>query len=119
MVNITNDGWFGDSVRGRLMHEQAARWRCVELGLDMVRVANTGVSGLIDRQGRVVSRTAARGAGTMVVPAVPRRPGTVFARTGEWGGWLCLVAVPVLAWRGRGAGRRRNGNSDEPARPDE
>ena len=119
MVNITNDGWFGNSLRGRLMHEHAARWRCVELGLDMVRVANTGVSGLIDRRGRVVTRTAAREAGTMVVQAVPGRPRTLFARTGEWGGWLCLAAAPVLAWRGRAAGRRRHGNSDEPARPDE
>ncbi len=119
MVNITNDGWFGTSVRGRLMHEQAARWRCVELGVDMVRVANTGVSGLIDRHGRVVSRTAAREAGTMVVPAAPARPGTVFARTGEWGGWLCLLAAPVLAWLGRRAGRRGHGNSLEPAPADE
>lgn len=119
MVNITNDGWFGESIRGRLMHEQGARWRCVELGLDMVRVANTGVSGLIDRRGRVVSRTAGREAGTMVVQAVPRRPETLFARTGEWGGWLCLALLPLLAWRGRLSGRRGNGNSDEPARSDE
>ncbi len=119
MVNITNDGWFGESIRGRLMHEQGARWRCVELGLDMVRVANTGVSGLIDRRGRVVSRTAGREAGTMVVQAVPRHPGTVFARTGEWGGWLCLAALPILAWRGRAARRAENGNSNEPAPSDE
>lgn len=112
MVNITNDGWFGTSVRGRLMHEMGARWRCVETGVPMVRCANTGVSGLIDRHGRVVSRTEARRAGTMMVDAVPARPGTLYTRTGEAPGWLLLAATPVLVWLGQG--RRVNPSSSEP-----
>lgn len=111
LLNITNDGWFGTSERGRLMHELSARWRCVELGLPMVRCANTGVSGLIDRRGRVQARTDARAAETMVVEADPARPGTLFARIGEWPGWAALLAAPVLVW----LGRKRD--SGEPAGP--
>lgn len=114
MVNITNDGWFGSSDRGRLMHELSARWRCVELGVPMVRTANTGVSGLIDHRGRVVSRTRGREATTLIVEAVPARPGTIYARTGEWPGWLFLAAVPLLVWLGR-----RSPISSEPRGSDE
>lgn len=113
MVNITNDGWFGRSDRGRRMHELSARWRCVELGVPMVRCANTGVSGLIDARGRVVAGTEPRTAATLAVDSVPARPGTVFAATGEWGGWLAMFAVPVLLWLGRVR------NSSEPGPPNE
>ncbi|MCC5823370.1 MAG: apolipoprotein N-acyltransferase [Phycisphaerales bacterium] len=113
MVNITNDGWFAGSDRGRLMHELGARWRCVELGLSMVRCANTGVSGLIDRRGRVVSRTEPRVEGTLVVEAPVWRPRTPYLRVGEWGGWAALALLPVLAWMGRAR------NSSEPSGPDE
>lgn len=109
MVNITNDGWFGATDRGRLAHELSARWRCVELGVPMVRCANTGVSGLIDAKGRVVLRTAPRRAETVVVEARAAAPRTPFARSGEWAGWVCLGGAPVLVW----LGRRRN--STEPA----
>jgi len=54
LVNITNDGWFGNWDPSRRTHMLAARWRCVELGTPMIRCANTGVSCVIDRRGRVV-----------------------------------------------------------------
>jgi len=55
MINITNDGWFGASTGGRASHLQNARWRCIELATPMIRSANTGISGVIDHRGRVVS----------------------------------------------------------------
>lgn len=101
LVNITNDGWFGGSDRGRLMHELSARWRCVELGVPMVRCANTGVSGLIDAQGRSRTRLTPRAAATGLVVADAARPQTVFARLGEWPGWLAMLGVVPLVWMGR------------------
>lgn len=53
IINLTNDGWFGPSITARLNHLLCARWRCVELGLPMIRCANTGASCLIDAGGRV------------------------------------------------------------------
>jgi apolipoprotein N-acyltransferase len=113
MVNITNDGWFGRSDRGRVMHELSARWRCVELGVPMVRCANTGVSGLIDARGGVVERAPARVAAALPVEVIPARPGTIFARVGEPVGWLSLAGIAVLAWLGRAS---RNRDSREPSR---
>ena len=59
LINFSNDGWFGWWDGGRRQHMLAARWRCVELNLPMVRCVNTGVSCLIDSRGRIVNQNLA------------------------------------------------------------
>lgn len=53
IINVTNDGWFGDST-GPYQHFEMARMRAVEQGIPVIRAANTGISGIIDAYGRVV-----------------------------------------------------------------
>ena len=54
---ITNDGWWGDT-QGYKQHFQYASLRAIETRRDIVRSANTGISGFIDQTGGVVESTS-------------------------------------------------------------
>lgn len=79
IVNITNDGWFGDSDMTRRQQVQLARWRAAELGLPVLRAANTGDSCGFDAWGQPL-------------PPVPLPPAP---RSREEG--ICLIEVPLYA----------------------
>lgn len=99
LVNVTNDAWYGHST-GPYQHFQAARMRAVEQGLPMVRVANTGISGVIDPLGRVVASLPLghRGILDVALPARLDTP-TIYGRIGDWSLFLALCPFAAgLAW---------------------
>jgi apolipoprotein N-acyltransferase len=53
---MTNDGWWKDSP-GVQQHFAYARLRAVETRRDIVRSANTGISGIINARGDVLAKT--------------------------------------------------------------
>ena len=82
IFNATNDGWFGRSI-GPRQHLAAARMRAVEEGLPVVRAANTGVSAVIDADGRIAARIELGKTGFLDAVLPAPRPTTAFARYGQ------------------------------------
>ena len=81
LVNVTNDAWFGDST-GPRQHLAAARMRAVEVGLPLMRAANTGISAGFDAYGHELGRLGMRRTGTLVLSLPGPLPPTLFARIG-------------------------------------
>ncbi len=79
---ITNDGWFGRSI-GPLEHFEMARLRAVETGRYVVRSAKTGVSAIIDPNGRVIKEIPLFVKGTLVYSVPLIKGKTIYARTGD------------------------------------
>jgi apolipoprotein N-acyltransferase len=79
IVNLTNDGWFGNST-GPYQHLQQARLRAIEEGLPVVRAANTGISAVIDPSGRIVARLGLGIEGVLDASLPTALPPTLYAR---------------------------------------
>jgi apolipoprotein N-acyltransferase len=103
LLNITNDAWFGISS-GPHQHFASAQMRAVEEGLPLVRVANTGISGVIDAYGRVRARLGLGREGVVDAPLpVAIADPTPFARWGHTITWivafvLFLIGVMARRW---------------------
>jgi apolipoprotein N-acyltransferase len=52
LVNVSNDGWFGDSI-ALPQHLEIARMRALEAGRWLLRTTNTGVTAIVDDDGRI------------------------------------------------------------------
>ena len=87
MVNISNDGWYGDTS-GPRQHFIFARFRAVEEGLPMVRVGGTGISGVIDAAGRVQARIPYDSAEVVDVSLPQALPLTPYGRAARLIFWL-------------------------------
>ena len=104
LIQITNDAWFGRGA-GPRQHLAQARMRAIEQGLPLARVANTGISAMIDPHGRITASLPLNTAG--YIDAALPAPGAVtpYARSGDLP--LALLVTIALAFLG-GRALRRN-----------
>ncbi|MCP3462281.1 apolipoprotein N-acyltransferase [Bradyrhizobium sp. CCGUVB23] len=104
IVNLTNDGWFGIST-GPHQHMEQARMRAIELGLPLVRSANTGISAVVDPVGRVVASLGLGIEGVLDSGLPTAIPPTVYARVGDIPAAILVALAVILAVRKRVARR--------------
>jgi len=107
LLNLTNDGWYGVSS-GPYQHFESARLRAVEEGLPLVRVANTGISGVIDGYGRVVCRLELGTKGILDTALPSSLQKTLYARSGNW-----IVGLLILIFLTSGILMKCNRSSCE------
>ena len=81
IVNVTNDAWFGATV-GPWQHLHLARMRAVETGLPLVRVANTGISAIINGKGEIVGQVDLEKDGLLQVRLPEKTAPGLYARLG-------------------------------------
>jgi len=126
LLNLTNDGWFGQSAA---QWQQAANavFRAVENGVPLVRCTNNGLTCWIDARGRLRQIHSSPdgdvyGPGFMIarIPLLApgrKNPETFYRRHGDWFGWGCLlVSAVVVARRWSKSGTRPPGSQGEGSR---
>ena len=98
ILQITNDAWFG-TVSGPFQHAAQARLRAIEQGLPLVRVANTGVTEVIDARGRITASLPFGTSGYLdaALPAALSAP--PYARWGEIPALILLAGCFLWALR--------------------
>lgn len=95
IVNVSDDGWFGHSIASEQQFEMA-QTAARETGRDVIAGANSGVTGIINAQGRVTARVP-RYKKTVLIGAIQSYSGaTPYVRLGNWL-IVCLSLAALLA----------------------
>ncbi|MFZ1919604.1 MAG: apolipoprotein N-acyltransferase [Terriglobales bacterium] len=90
LVNISNDGWYGDSGAWK-QHLQQTRMRAIENDRWILSATNTGLTASIDPWGRVAAEVP-RKERTVLVARYALVSGTTFyTRHGDWFAVLCAI----------------------------
>ncbi|WP_164503520.1 apolipoprotein N-acyltransferase [Pleionea sediminis] len=95
IVTISNDAWFGKSW-GPYQHFQIARARAIEFGVPVIRSTNTGITAVINHNGKVISQipqfTQQVLAGKFTFSNVP----TIYSKMGAAGFWLVVLILSSI-----------------------
>ncbi len=91
---LTNDGWWGRSAFPA-WHARMVAARARELGVPVVRAANSGISSVTDARGRTTDETRLFRATTVTVPVIAGGEPTFYAVHGDI---VIRFLLLVIAW---------------------
>ena len=77
IINISEDGWFGDSV-GPYQHFSHSIFRSIEEGKNLIRSANSGISAYIIPTGEVISKIKSTEKGVIEINNFVKSKNTLF-----------------------------------------
>jgi apolipoprotein N-acyltransferase len=97
LVNVTDDSWFGPWA-GPRQHLLIARVRAIEEALPVARAANTGISAVIDPNGRTIAQLSLNTMGELDAKLPKALAISTYARFGDLGFLLLLLTASLMAW---------------------
>jgi len=107
-VNVTNDGWFGNSS-APFQHLNMARLRAIENRRYLLRAANNGITAVIDPYGRILKKTRLYERSVLESGFEFQSVRTFYTRHGDVFSWLCVgvtfTVAGFLAARIKGSAR--------------
>jgi apolipoprotein N-acyltransferase len=89
-VNISNDGWYGDSG-AYAQHLNQTRMRAIENDRWILSATDTGVTASIDPWGRVVAQIPRKERTALVAPYALTSVTTFYTRHGDWFAYGCAI----------------------------
>jgi apolipoprotein N-acyltransferase len=99
LVNISNDGWYGDSGAWT-QHLQQTQMRAIENERWLLSATNTGMTASIDPYGRIVAATQRKVRTALAAPYSLNTGTTFYTRHGDWFAYLCaIISVGALVAR--------------------
>ena len=82
ILNISEDGWFGNSV-GPYQHFSHSIFRSIEEGKNLIRSANNGISAFINSKGQIISQIKSTERGVIEVKSFKQTKKTLFSSFGN------------------------------------
>ena len=96
LVNISNDGWYGDSG-AYAQHLKQSRMRAVENSRWLLLDTNTGLTAAVDPNGHIVASAPRKERTALQVPYELSNVTTFYTRHGDWFAYACaIISVVVL-----------------------
>ena len=89
-VNISNDGWYGDSG-AYAQHLNQTRMRAIENDRWLLSATDTGVTASIDPWGRIAARIPRKERAALVAPYALTSVTTFYTRYGDWFAYVCAI----------------------------
>jgi apolipoprotein N-acyltransferase len=96
LVNISNDGWYGDSG-AYAQHLKQARMRAIENSRWLLRSTNTGVTAAIDPFGRLAQSLPRKVRTALAASYSLSNSTTFYTRHGDWFAYACAI-ISVIAF---------------------
>ena len=111
-VNVTNDGWFGDTAAPH-QHAMLSAVRSVENGIPMIRLAYTGISMHVDPTGHTTYQTQPFIKVARVLTTPVGRLRTIYSVIGDLFSWLCVLVMAGTVLHAIGDWRRSSVTPDK------
>ncbi len=106
-VNISNDGWYGDSG-AYAQHLNQTRMRAIENDRWLLSATDTGVTAAIDPWGRIPARIPRKERTALVAPYALNPVTTFYTRHGDWFAFACaIILIGALVERFTSAKRKK------------